>query len=155
MARNNAFNFNRLSRYNYDFLCLEEVIMLEYLIFHQVRKIDIPVQSSRVEQETGLKKHRQQKALELLSEKKFVKVETLQQRKKITLNGELINLSAQRIFPKINKSILRFLNQTIYSNTTPKEKPKAKQSASSKSVKTPKTASGKVAMPANQIGLFD
>jgi hypothetical protein len=120
-----------------------------------VRKIDIPVQSSRVEQETGLKKHRQQKAFDLLSEKGFVKVDASLVRKKITLNGVLINQSAQRIFPKINKSILRFLNQLISSTPAPKEKPKAKQSATAKVEKPPKSASGKVAMPANQIGLFD
>jgi hypothetical protein len=113
------------------------------------------VQSSRVEQETGLKKHRQQKALELLSEKGFVKVESIQHRKKITLNGELVNQSAQRIFPKINKSILRFLSQIITTTSSPKEKTKAKQVPASKATKTPKSASGKVTMPANQIGLFD
>ncbi len=151
MARNNALNFNRLSKYNYEYLCLEEVIFLEYLIFHQVRKIEIPVQASRIEQETGLKKHRQQKALELLSEKGFVIVDTQQQRRKITLNAEKVALSPQRIFLKTNKSVIRFLGQLIAPAT---QKEKTKQ-ALTKPKKVAKSASGKAVLPVNQIGLFD
>lgn len=153
MARNNALNFNRLSKYNYEYLSLEEVIFLEYLIFHQVRKIDIPVQASRIEQETGLKKHRQQKALELLSEKGFVAVDSQSTRRKVILNSEKVALSPQRIFLKVNKSIIRFLGQLVAPPTT-KEKEKAKQPIS-KPKKAAKSASGKAVMPVNQIGLFD
>ncbi len=113
MARNNAFNFNRLSRYNYEFISLEEVIFLEYLIFHFVRKLEIPVQISRVEQETGLKKHRQQRAIDSLTEKNFIQVEQVQNRRKIQINCEKVALSSQRIFIKENKSIQRFLGQLI------------------------------------------
>lgn len=153
MARNNALNFNRLSKYNYEYLSLEEVIFLEYLIFHQVRKIEIPVQASRIEQETGLKKHRQQKALDLLSEKGFVVVDTQQQRRKVILNAEKVALSSQRIFLKVNKSLIRFLGQLIASPTQ-KEKEKAKQPMT-KPKKPAKSASGKAVLPQNQIGLFD
>ena len=154
MARNNALNFSRLSKYNYEFLSLEEVIFLEYLIFHQVRKIEIPVQSSRIEQETGLKKHRQQKALELLTEKGFAIVDNQASRRKVSLNAEKVALSPQRIFLKVNKSIIRFLGQLIAVPTT-KEKEKAKLQPISKPKKAAKSASGKAVLPVNQIGLFD
>ena len=154
MARNNALNFSRLSKYNYEYLSLEEVIFLEYLIFHQVRKIEIPVQASRIEQETGLKKHRQQKALELLSEKGFVQIDNQQQRRKVILNGEKVALSPQRIFLKANKSIIRFLGQLVAPPSTQKEKEKAKQPLA-KPKKVAKSASGKAILPVNQIGLFD
>ena len=113
MARNNAFNFNRLSRYNFEFISIEEVIFLEYLIFHFVRKIEIPVQISRVEQETGLKKHRQQRAIDSLVEKNFIQVEQVQNRRKIQIDCEKVALSSKRLFIKENKSILRFLGQLI------------------------------------------
>lgn len=151
MARNNALNFNRLSRYNYDFISLEEVIFLEYLIFHFVRKIEIPVQVSRVEQETGLKKHRQQRAIDFLSEKNFIQVEQVQNRRKIQLNTEKIALSSQRIFIKENKSILRFLGQLIVVPVK-KEKP---GTPISKPKKPAKSVSGKVAPTQNQISLFE
>jgi len=154
MARNNALNFSRLSKYNYEYLSLEEVIFLEYLIFHQVRKIEIPVQASRIEQETGLKKHRQQKALELLTEKGFAVVDNQTSRRKLSLNAEKVALSPQRIFLKVNKSIIRFLGQLIAVPTT-KEKEKAKQQPISKPKKAAKSASGKTVLPVNQIGLFD
>jgi hypothetical protein len=154
MARNNALNFSRLSKYNYEYLSLEEVIFLEYLIFHQVRKIEIPVQSSRIEQETGLKKHRQQKALELLTEKGFAVVDNQTNRRRVSLNAEKVALSPQRIFLKVNKSIIRFLGQLIAVPTT-KEKEKAKLQPISKPKKAVKSASGKAVLPVNQIGLFD
>lgn len=154
MARNNAFNFNRLSKYNYEYLILEEVIFLEYLIYHHIHKLEIPVQSSRVEQETGLKKHRQQKAIDLLVEKGFILSEQLQHRKKITLNAEKVALSPQRIFLKESKSIMRYLGQLIAPTPAKKEKvqvliTKPKKQAAIKS------ASGKAVLPINQTSLFD
>lgn len=154
MARNNAFNFSRLSKYNYEYLVLEEVILLEYLIYHHVRKLEIPAQASRIEQETGLKKHRQQKALDLLSEKGFVEVEQLQHRKKLAFNAEKVALSSQRIFLKESKSVMRYLGQLIVIPATKKEKPQA-PITKVKKTNVPKTASGKVALPANQTSLFD
>ncbi len=154
MARNNALNFNRLSKYNYEYLCLEEVIFLEYLIYHHVHKLEIPVQASRVEQETGLKKHRQQKALDLLAEKGFVQIEQLQHRKKVQLNAEKVALSPQRIFLKESKSVMRYLGQLITVPTPKKEKNNAPIAKPKKQVVS-KSASGKVALPANQTSLFD
>ena len=127
---------------------------MSYLIFHQVRKIDIPVQASRIEQETGLKKHRQQKALELLTEKGFAIVDNQTSRRKVSLNAEKIAVSAQRIVLKVNKSIIRFLGQLIAVPTT-KEKEKAKLQPISKPKKVAKSASGKAVLPINQIALFD
>lgn len=160
MARNNAFNFNRLSKYNYEFLCLEEVIFLEYLIYHHVHKLEIPAQSSRIEQETGLKKHRQQKAMDLLSEKGFVQVEQLQHRRKVALNAEKVAFSPKRIFLKESKSILRYLGQLVAPAPMKKEKVPATPLASPEKVvkRQPavvKSASGKPALPANQTSLFD
>lgn len=154
MARNNAFNFNRLSRYNYEYLALEEVIFLEYLIYHHTRKLELPVQISRVEQETGLKKHRQQKAIDLLLEKGFIQLEQLQHRRKIILNAEKVALSSQRIFLKENKSIIKYLGQLIMP-IAKKEKEKEKSQPIAKPKKPAKSASGKPALPVNQIGLFD
>lgn len=162
MARNNAFNFNRLSKYNYEFLCLEEVIFLEYLIYHHVHKLEIPAQNSRIEQETGLKKHRQQKALDLLSEKGFVQVEQLQHRKKVVLNAEKVAFSPKRIFLKESKSILRYLGQLVAPAPAKKEKAQTTTPLASPEKVTKrqpaavaKSASGKPALPANQTSLFD
>ena len=159
MARNNAFNFNRLSKYNYEHLCLEEVIFLEYLIYHHIHKLEIPAQSSRIEQETGLKKHRQQKALDLLSEKGFVQVEQLQHRKKVALNAEKVALSPKRIFLKESKSILRYLGQLIAPPAVKKEKNQTPMASPEKAQKRQagavKSASGKAVLPPNQISLFD
>lgn len=151
MARNNAFNFNRLSRYNYDFISLEEVIFLEYLIFHFVRKLEIPVQISRVEQETGLKKHRQQRAIDSLTEKNFIQVEQVQNRRKIQINREKVILSSQKIFIKENKSIQRFLGQLI----VPLVKKEKGSSPNSKSKKPVKSTTGKLNLTQNQINLFE
>ncbi|MBC7391427.1 MAG: hypothetical protein H7329_19670 [Opitutaceae bacterium] len=151
MARNNALNFNRLSRYNYDFISLEEVIFLEYLIFHFVRKLEIPVQTSRVEQETGLKKHRQQRAIDSLTDKNFIQVEQVQNRRKIQINCEKVALSSQKIFIKDNKSILRFLGQLI----VPTVKKEKSSTPISKPKKPAKSASGKPAITQNQINLFE
>jgi len=159
MARNNAFNFNRLSKYNYEYLCLEEVIFLEYMIYHHVHKLEIPAQSSRIEQETGLKKHRQQKALDLLSEKGFVQIEHLQHRKKVALNAEKVALSPKRIFLKESKSILRYLGQLIAPPVVKKEKNQTPMASPEKPQKRQpaavKSASGKAVLPPNQISLFD
>jgi len=155
MAKNNSLNFSRLSKYNYEYLSLEEVIYLEYLIFHVLRKIDIPVQWSRVKQETGLLKYRQQNAIKLLSEKGFVKIEPQQYRKKIILQTEFVAKSAQRLFLKTNKSIQRYLDQLVASPPAPKEKGKTKSQPIPKPKKAIKSALGKTALPANQIGLFD
>ena len=151
MSRNNAFNFNRLSRYNFEFIALEEVIFLEYLIFHFVRKIELPVQISRVEQETGLKKHRQQRAIDSLTEKNFIQVEQVQNRRKIQLNCEKVALSSKRIFIKENKSILRFLGQLI----APPAKKEKSSTPISKPKKPAKSASGKPVLTQNQINHFE
>jgi hypothetical protein len=155
MARNNAFNFSRLSRYNYGHFTLEEAIYLEYLIYHHLRKIEIPVQASRVKEETGLLKFRQENALKRFIAMGFVSIEILKHHKKITLNATAVAQSPERIFLKTNKSILRFLDQLVAPPPAPKEKGKPKQLPLARPKKAAKSASGKTALPTNQIGLFD
>ncbi|MBY0426476.1 MAG: hypothetical protein K2Q22_12620 [Cytophagales bacterium] len=107
-ALNNSVNFNKLSKYNYNFISIDEVILLEYLIFNYQKNTMGRIVASRTERETGLKKARQTRAYEDLEEKGFIKVEPLENRNIYHLNLDKI-IDSIKLFAKgENRSMQKF-----------------------------------------------
>jgi hypothetical protein len=108
MSRNNALNINRLSKYNFKFISLEEVILLEYFItYYQKGNLDIVV-PNRIELETGLKRNKIVKASEELSEKGFLSVNIDKLRTHYKLNLDEVINGLNEIFIKDNKYAMQY-----------------------------------------------
>jgi hypothetical protein len=108
MARSNSLNISRLSKYNFKFISIEEVIILEYLIaYHQKGSLDVVV-PNRIELETGIRRNKIINATELLSEKGFLEIKIDKNRTQYSLSLENIINSLNKLFVKENKYSMQF-----------------------------------------------
>ena len=108
MARNNALNFNRLAKYNFKFISLEEILLLEYITaYYQKGALDIVV-PNRIELETGLKRNKIGKATEELTEKGFLSVVVDKSRSHYTLYIDHIIMNLDKIFVRQNKYAMQY-----------------------------------------------
>lgn len=107
-AINNAVNFNKLSKYNYNFISIDEVILLEYLIFNYQKNTMHRIVASRTEKDTGLKKARQTRAFEDLQEKGFIRIEPLENRNIYHINMDKIIDSIKLFAKNENRSMQKF-----------------------------------------------
>jgi hypothetical protein len=107
-ALNNAVNFNKLSKYNYNYISIDEVILLEYLIFNYQKNTLGRIVASRTERETGLKKARQTRAYEDLEIKGLIRVEPLENRNIYHLNLDKIIDSIKQLGKGENRSMQKF-----------------------------------------------
>ena len=148
MSKTNALNINRLSKYNFKYISLDEVLLLEYFIGYHQRNILDAVVPSRIQSELGLKRTRQQKAIEDLSEKGFISVKVENLRTQYTLNIDKIVNNLSKIFIRENK----FAYQYFYYAQSPNSFKKGKVKKSKKDIKskTGKTTEGEK----NQMTLF-
>jgi len=107
-ALNNAVNFNKLSKYNFNYITIDEVILLEYLIFNYQKNTLGRIVASRTERETGIKKARQTRAYEDLEEKGLIRVEPLENRNIYHLNLDKIIDSMKQFGKGENRSMQKF-----------------------------------------------
>jgi len=103
MARNNALNFNRLAKYNFKYVSIEEIILLEYITVYYQKGILDSVVPNRIELETGLKRNKINKAAEELTEKGFLSVLVDKSRSHFTLYIDQIILNLDKLFVRQNK----------------------------------------------------
>ena len=146
MARNNSLNVNRLSKYNFKFISLEEIILMEYLLgYFQKNNLDVVV-PNRIELETGLKRGKITKASEDLQEKGFIEVKVENLRTNYKVNIDNIVNSLNKLFIKENK----FAYQYFYFIQNPNGfKVKAKGKKGKKDTKNKAKAE-----PKSQMTLF-
>jgi hypothetical protein len=100
MARINSLNINRLSKYNFKYISLEEVVILEYLFnYYQKKSLEVVV-FNRIELETGLKRSRIISACQKLEEKGFITITTESLRKRFEINFDKIEAKLDVLFLK-------------------------------------------------------
>jgi hypothetical protein len=148
MARINALNINRLSKYNFRYISTEEVLVLEYLLsyFHK-GALDIVV-ANRIELETGIKRAKLNSAIEKLIEKEFISSKVENARTKFSINFESITHKLDKLFSKPNVYASQYF---LYIQNPSAFKTKAQKAKKSKAVQKMK---GKVSEPASQMSLF-
>ncbi len=142
-----SFNFNKLSKYNFNFITLEEVIFLEYLLHHYQKETLHKVIYKRVENETGLKKSKQAKAILSLQEKGFVKIGNNESQNTYDIQFEKITSSL--------KQLLKTASRTAYNYYISFQLAKVTNSKPSKIKKRRYKKKSKNAPIVNQISLFE
>ncbi len=148
MARINALNVNRLSKFNFKYISVEEVLVLEYLLaYFQKNALEIVI-ANRIELETGIKRAKLNTAIEKLEEKGFISSKVENARTKYTINFDTLTNKLDVLFVKPNKYASQFYlqiqNPAAFKTNAQKAK-KAKVIQKMKN-KTPETD--------NQMSLF-
>ncbi|MFQ3575643.1 MAG: hypothetical protein SNJ77_04335 [Cytophagales bacterium] len=147
-------SFNKLSKYNFDYITLEEVLVLELLIFHYQKNTLNNLVATRMADETGLKKNKVQIALQELEEKKFISKEVLEFRTVYMLNMSKVVDSLNLIFKKEYRNIFRIYHKInmpeAFKNTAQKQRKNRKDLLTKN-----KTANKNKQPQAVQISLFD
>ena len=109
MARSNSLNFNRFSKYNFDFISLEEVILLEFFIYHHQKKSIDMIVANRIEHETGMRRSKQERAIQQLEEKGILNIERNPNRVFFTINtAKIVELTSKLIQKKGNKFSVQY-----------------------------------------------
>lgn len=148
MGRTNALNINRLSKYNFKFISLEEVLVLEYLIaYYQKNQLDIVV-PNRIELELGLKRTKITKATEMLEEKGYVTAKIENLRTKYSLDFDKIVKDLNKLVVNKNKYAMQFF---LFVQNPNGFKTKAAKAKKGKIVQKSKE---KTATTASQMSLF-
>ena len=135
-VKNNALNFNRLSKYNFDFISLEETILLEYLLFNHLKNNIENLSYPKIETDTGIKKARQKSNFKKLEEKGLISVQNLGNKITFTLNLDKITDSIERLFIKPNRYTYQYFYYIknpeafkVKNRRQPKEQKKNKEKA--------------------------
>ncbi|MFN0048414.1 MAG: hypothetical protein ACKVOU_04755 [Cytophagales bacterium] len=148
MARINALNINRLAKYDFKYISIEEILVLEYLLsYFQKNALDIVI-ANRIELETGIKRAKLNTAIEKLIEKEFISSKVENARTKYTVNFEAITNKLNRIFVKPNVYASQYF---LYIQNPAAFKTKAQKAKKTKAVQKMK---GKTEEPASQMSLF-
>ena len=115
MARTNALNIKRLSKYNFKYISLEEIIVLEYLISYFLKNILHQVVINKIETETGLRRSKIMMSCEKLVAKGFIEIKNEHLRKEFSLDLEKIETKVEIMFLKNYK----YGKQYIYALRNP------------------------------------
>lgn len=167
MGRTNALNINRLAKYNFKFISIEEVLVFEYLISYFQKNLLDQVVMNRIEMETGLRRNKIVSSCEKLKEKGFIEITNESMRKKFSLDLEKIESKVDIMFVKNFKYGKQFVyslrNPTILKSKSKKSKSaiEANVELSPKDEKTPmkvklpmKGKTKKESATLNQMSLF-
>lgn len=152
MARNNCLNINRLTKYNFDFITIEEVIILEYLLtYFQKNNLDVVV-LNRIETETGINRNKIHKAVDELTTKGFIS--SKKQKTKTTFEIYIDKIVEN--LPKIirNESKLSYQYFLYIQNPGAFNKRKSKNNPSKKEVKNTKSKQKETIGEVKQMSLF-
>lgn len=152
MPRNNCLNINRLTKYNFEFISIEEIIILEYLLaYFQKNNLEIVV-LNRIETETGINRNKINKAIEELKSKGFIDIK----KHKIKNIFEIYMDKIVASLPKLikNESKLCYQYYLYIQNPGAFNKRKTKNTAIKKDVKTTKSKQKEVPAEAKQMSLF-
>jgi hypothetical protein len=104
---NISVSFAKLSKYNFDYISFEEVIVLELLIVHYHKKNLNNLIVSRMCDESGMKKSRVLASLEELEKKGFVSKDEKEFKTVYQLNFDKVVDALPRIFKKEYRSLFR------------------------------------------------
>lgn len=152
MARNNCLNINRLSKYNFDFITIEEIIILEYLLsYYQKNNLEVVV-LNRIETETGINRNKINKAIEELATKDYIS--TKKQKIKTSFSVDLDKIV--ETLPKLirKESKLSYQYFLYIQNPGAFDKRKQKNITVKKEVKIGKTKQKENPVEAKQMSLF-
>ncbi len=148
MARINSLNINRLSKYNFKYISIEEVLVLEYLLaYFQKNALDIVV-PNRIELETGIKRNKVTRATDELAEKGFIEAKIENLRTKYSINFDTVINKLDKLFVKPNIYASQYF---LYVQNPAAFKTKANKAKKAKAVQKMK---GKTIEPASQMSLF-
>jgi DNA-binding MarR family transcriptional regulator len=104
---NISVSFAKLSKYNFDYISFEEVVVLELLIAHYQKKNLNNLIVSRMCDESGMKKSRVLYSLEELEKKGFVTKEEKEFKTIYILNFDKVVDALPRIYKKEYRAIFR------------------------------------------------
>ncbi|MFN8436871.1 MAG: hypothetical protein U0V72_04445 [Cytophagales bacterium] len=125
---NISVSFAKLSKYNFDYISFEEVIVLELLIGHYQKKNLNNLIVSRMCDESGMKKSRVLYSLEELEKKGFVSRDEKEFKTVYHLDFEKVVDALPRIFKKEYRSLFRLYykiqNPEAFRNTASKARKK-------------------------------
>lgn len=108
MARTNAFNVNRLKKYNFQYISIEEVIVLEHLLAYYQKKLMEIITPVRIECETGLKRSKINYALDELENKGLISVIPKKIKGKYVVNIDAIVSQIDKLLVKPNKFTVQY-----------------------------------------------
>ncbi|MDX2189276.1 MAG: hypothetical protein SFY32_05385 [Bacteroidota bacterium] len=109
MAKNNALNISRLAKYNFKFISIEEVILLEYFLNYYQKNQLSEIVPSRIEAETGIKRSRIDSTVSDLKEKGFVDSKIEKFRTFYSIDIEKIISSLPKLFVKSSKYSYQYI----------------------------------------------
>ena len=104
---NISVSFAKLSKYNFEYISFEEVVVLELLISHYHKKNLNNLIVSRMSDESGMKKSRVLASLEELEKKGFVSKEEKEFKTIYHLNFDKVVDALPRVFKKEYRSLFR------------------------------------------------
>lgn len=152
MARNNCLNINRLSKYNFNYISIEEIIILEYLLsYYQKNLLEIVV-LNRIETETGIIRTKINRAVEELTLKGYLS--TKKQKTKTVFEIYIDKIIDS--LPKLirNESKLCYQYFLFIQNPDAFGKRKQKNTTTKKEAKSTKSKAKEAATEVKQMTLF-
>jgi DNA-binding MarR family transcriptional regulator len=133
MTKVNAIHVAKLAKYNFDYISLEEVILLEYLMLSQQKNNLESVKQKQIELETGLKRSKINSATGELEMKGFIETRIEKRKVKYTLCMETVLANYRKISNKNSKRMLQYyyfiMNPNYFNTKATKAKfvPKSKR----------------------------
>lgn len=153
---NISVSFAKLSKYNFEYISFEEVVVLELLIAHYHKKNLNNLIVSRMSDESGMKKSRVLASLEELEKKGFVSKDEKEFKTVYHLNFDKVVDALPRIFKKEYRSLFRIYYKIQSPEAFKKTAASARKKASEKlTVTVDKTKSKKDDQKPMQFSLFD
>ncbi|MDX2196088.1 MAG: hypothetical protein NW207_06695 [Cytophagales bacterium] len=155
MGKYNGINITRLSKYNFDYISIEEVLVLEYLVqYHLKNMLDLVV-PNRIEIQTGIRRTKIDNALNALSEKKFISINLVKRRPHYTIHFDNIVNQLSKIFVKENRYGYQYYIAIQNPNAIKSKKSKLAIVQSDKNKTTNIAPKSKTKGAPKQISLFD
>jgi len=148
MTKINALNINRLAKFNFKYISVEEVLVLEYLLAYSQKNELQSVNTVKIELETGIKRGKLNTALQDLKEKGFISSKVENSRTKFSIDFDNITNKLNLLFVKKNKYGSQFF---LYMQNSAAFQTKAQKAKKAKSIQKMK---GKKTEPDNQMSLF-
>ncbi len=148
MPRNNCLNISRLAKYDFKYISLEEVIVLEYLLhYYQRNNLDIVI-LNRIELETGIKRNRLTSAVQDLKQKGFIDTKVEKSKTTFVIFIDIITNNLAKIFT--NPTKLGYQYYLYVQNPSSFKKTKAKKVVTKVDPKTKQKTKAEAA----QMSLF-
>lgn len=148
MPRVNAINYNRLAKYNFDYISIEEVLVLEYLLSYFQKGALEMVTLNKIEVETGIKYGKLSSTVENLKEKGFINSSIEHAKTKFSINFDHLVHKLNKLYKKSNVYASQYFLFVQNPQAFKTNAVKAKRSKIVQKIR------GKEAKPHSQMSLF-